>query len=330
VAQVHIEGAATIEVVEGDTVLRAALRAGLGFPYACNTGSCGNCRFTLLEGEVEHLRDDAPAWSDRDRERGRWLGCQAMPLSDLRVKVRLEDTVPPHRPRRRPARLVEVLPVTHDMSEFVLEVEGSDAFEPGQYALFHLEGVDGDRGYSMCNLPGSGEWRFQVRRVPDGRATTVLFDGTRPGDVVVLDGPYGNAYLRPEGPGDLLLVAGGAGLSPMLSIVRAALRDHALADREIRFFHGGRHPEDLCAERFLGELPGFGERLQLMEAVSEPSPGWAGPTGFIHEVVHREVGARLPGFEAYFAGPPPMVKAMQAMLFESGLTPDRMHFDEFF
>ena len=73
---------------DGDTILRAALRAGVGMPYSCNTGSCGNCRFDLVEGSVRHLRADPPAWSERDLKRNRWLGCQATPDGDCRVKFR--------------------------------------------------------------------------------------------------------------------------------------------------------------------------------------------------------------------------------------------------
>ena len=124
---VRVVGDGVVECAEGDTVLRAALRAGLGFPYACNTGSCGTCRFQLLEGAVEHLRADPPAWTERDRERNRWLGCQARPLGDVTVKVRLDpEQVPPHRPVVMEATLVEVTPITHDLSGFAFELEGPD------------------------------------------------------------------------------------------------------------------------------------------------------------------------------------------------------------
>ena len=57
-----------------DTILRAALRAGFGFPYECNTGSCGTCRFELIEGEVVHERAEPPAWTELDRRRRRYPG----------------------------------------------------------------------------------------------------------------------------------------------------------------------------------------------------------------------------------------------------------------
>jgi toluene monooxygenase electron transfer component len=69
-----------------DTILRAALRAGLGFPYECNTGSCGTCRFELVEGGVVPERVAPPAWTERDRKRNRYLGCQG-PAGDCVIKV---------------------------------------------------------------------------------------------------------------------------------------------------------------------------------------------------------------------------------------------------
>jgi toluene monooxygenase electron transfer component len=238
--------------------------------------------------------------------------------------------VPPYSPVPRRGRLTEVVEITHDLSEFGFALDGPDDFRPGQYALIYLEGVNGARSYSMCNLPGTGEWRFQIKRVPGGAATGVLFDDLRPGDSVGIDGPFGHAYLREDRPGPLLLAAGGSGLSPMISIARAAAASPALSDREINFFYGGREACDLCAEPMLAQLPCFGERLTHVAAVSEPSNGWRGPRGFIHEVVKKSVGDRLTEFEVYFAGPPPMAQAMQVMLHEAGVAPNRMHFDEFF
>lgn len=81
--KVDIEGGVAFECADGDTILRAALREGLGFPYACNVGSCGNCRFELISGAYDHVRPDPPAWTDRDRLRGRWLGMPGPPTPGL-------------------------------------------------------------------------------------------------------------------------------------------------------------------------------------------------------------------------------------------------------
>ncbi len=326
-----LEDGTTFGCDHDDTILRAALRAGLGFPYACNVGSCGNCRFTLEGGSVQHLRADAPAWSDRDRHRGRRLGCQAVPLDDCRIKVRLDpEAASTHRPVRMRGRLTNVVEITHDISEFCFALDGPDDFVPGQYALIEPPGVEGARAYSMCNLPGGGTWCFQIKRVPDGAATGVLFDALAAGDDVSIDGPYGVAYLREDGGRDLLLVAGGSGLSPMISIARAAASGPSFPDREILFFYGGRSPRDICGEEMLAELPGYGELIHYVPAVSEDSDGWSGATGYVHDVVAGALGARLLEMEVYFAGPSAMAQAMQAMLNETGVSPEHMHFDEFY
>ena len=98
-----------------DTIMRAAARAGLGFPYECNVGECGNCRFELLEGEVTYLRQNPPGVTERDAQRNRYLGCQALPNGDCKIKVPLRDHYKSkHLPKKTTGELFETLDVTHD------------------------------------------------------------------------------------------------------------------------------------------------------------------------------------------------------------------------
>ncbi len=182
-----------------------------------------------------------------------------------------------------------------------------------------------------CNTDGeTGAWSFQIKRVLGGAATGALFDNLKSGAKIKADGPYGLAYLRPDAPRDLLLVAGGSGLSPMISIARAAESAETLKDRQIRFFYGGRGARDICGEALLSELAGFGDRITYDCAVSEPDPSWSGLTGFVHDAVREAHGDRLADFEIYFAGPPAMGEAMQRMLYEAKVPTDQVHFDQFY
>ena len=331
-AEIRTECGAAFECAHGDTILRAALRAGHGFPYECNVGSCGNCRFELLGGEVSHERTDPPAWSERDLKRNRWLGCQARPAGDCTIKVRLDEHYQSlHRPARRQMRLTETRPITHDISEFRFAVRAPAPFLPGQYALLYLPGVDGGRAYSFCNVDGeTGAWSFQIKRVPGGAATGALFDRLQAGDTIAADGPFGMAYLREDAPRDILCIAGGSGLSPMIAIARAAAASPALVARNIHFVYGGRSPRDICGEAMLAELPGWGSCIHYAAAISEPDAGWTGHTGFVHQVALDLYGDRLADFEVYFAGPPAMAEAVQKMLYEAKVPLDQVHFDQFY
>jgi len=315
------------ECREGDTILRSALRAGLGMPYSCNTGSCGNCRFQLLEGEVVHLREDAPAWSERELKRGRWLGCQAVPQGDCKVKFRTMDQyVLETRPAFRRAELTGVRQITRDISEFAFRVDGDLSFRPGQYALFHVPGVDGARAYSMSNLSEDGEWQFMIKHAPKGAATGWLFDA-EPGATLELDGPYGTAFLHEESARDIVLLAGGSGLSPMVSIAIGAASAGMLQSRELHVFYGARATADLCEASVLGQAAG---QARFVTVLSEPGADWDGPKGFLHDVVAEDMGARLAHCEVYFAGPAVMSAAVQKMAHELGVPQDQLHFDEFY
>jgi toluene monooxygenase electron transfer component len=331
-----------VRIIEGpeyrcavdDTLLRAALRTGLGFPYECNTGSCGTCKVDLVSGQVTCLRADASGLSDRDRARGRILACQSRPATDCTIKVRLrEQYAPARRPARFSARLEDFRDLTHDMREFRFSVRGAPGFLPGQYALFYLPGLESPRTYSMSNVDDDREWQFVVKRVDGGAGTRALFDRVPVGSELTVDGPYGLAYLRCESRRDIVCIGGGSGLAPVLSIARGAVREAALGDRAIHVFYGARTSRDLCGERELRQLPGFGTRLSFQPVLSMPeaeSGSWSGPTGFVHEHVRQALGDRLSDFEYYFAGPPPMVQAVQQMLAEKAVPHEQIHYDSFY
>ena len=208
----------TFEQQEGDTLLRAALRAGVGLSYECNSGGCGGCKFELLEGEVETLWADAPGLNERDRRRGRHLACQCRAKGPATIKASTaKEYVPKVLPQRQKARLVGISDITHDLREFRFRSSGGAGFLPGQFAMLDLAGLDASRAYSLSNTANDdGEWHFQVRRVPHGKGTHVLFDKLACGDEIGLDGPYGVAWLRTESPRDIVCVAGGSGLAPMV------------------------------------------------------------------------------------------------------------------
>lgn len=324
----------TWECAPDDTIMRSAARAGLGFPYECNVGSCGNCRFDLIDGEIEHVRDNPPGLSERDAQRGRRLGCQARPKGDCSVKVRLMPKYEPLiRPTRQNATLIEIADVTHDIREFRFRLDKPVPFLAGQYGLITLPGIGAVRAFSMCNTGETGaEWHFQIKRIPMGEATGHMFDVLAVGAPIELDGPYGMAYLREESPRDIVCIAGGSGLSPMVSITRAKSALPALADRRLDFFYGGRAVRDLAGHNDLQALTGFGDSIHYHAAISadDPDDGWDGYRGFVHALVSDRIGSRLADCEVYFAGPPAMGEAVQRMLLEHGVPGDQIHFDQFY
>lgn len=326
-----------ITCADDDVILRAGLRAGMGLSYECNVGSCGMCKFELLDGEVEVLRTDTPGLSERDRKKGRMLACQCRPKADCTIKIRQEShCVPQALPSRQVVRLLETVDITHDIREFRFRAGRPAAFRAGQYAMLTVPGLGQERAYSLSNLPNEdGWWCFQIRKVPGGAGTSVLFDQLKQGDAVMLDGAYGLAYLREDVQRDVVCLAGGSGLAPMLSIARGWSALAKAPARRLDFFYGGRVPRDICGESMLRTLPEFGRSLQFHGVVSTPDAAqaeqWPGHVGYVHEVMSAVLGDALREREVYLAGPPPMVQASLEMLQGPyGVPPERIHFDRFF
>ncbi len=317
-------------------MLRAGLRGGFGLPYECSTGSCGTCKFDLLSGEIKSLWSSAPGLTDRDRKKGRQLACQSLPISDCVIKIRQADTyVPIIRPQLQTVKLSGKKNITHDMCEFHFKGNVPAEFRSGQYALFKLPGVAGLRAYSMSNISNQlGDWNFYIKNKQSGSASKVLFDESYAiGTEILIDAPFGMGYLR-NSPRDIVCIAGGSGLAPMISVARGVGADPFFKSHTLHFFYGGREPQDICGEKELSSLDNFGKRIHYHSSVSDlkgPKSKWEGHLGFIHDLVPETLPKNLSEYEFYFAGPPPMVDAVQRMLMLDHKIPfEQLHFDKFF
>ncbi len=320
---------------DGDFLLRSALEQGLGFPYECASGSCGNCRFELLSGDIEYPNGEPEILTERDLQRNRHLACQCLPKSNLKIKVRLFDQYEPvHNPSRFSSRLVAIEEVTHDISEFRFETHSSQAFEPGQFALIDVPGVAGSRAYSMCNIGGGdGVWDFQIKRVPGGAATTALFDDAEVGLECDIIGPYGRGYFRGFRGRDIVLIAGGSGLSPMVSVARAIeAASSARTTEQVFFYYGGRAVEDIAGEQFLSVMPSYGDWINYEVALTDRSGTDDGRVfeGFVHELAKQKLDERLNEVDLYFAGPPLMAGAVEQEIVRHYRVPsDQVFYDRY-
>lgn len=325
------------DCLEGDTLLLAALRAGVAFPYECNSGGCGTCKFEATSGNVLNRWQDAPGLSDRDKSKNRQLACQCVPQSDCEIKVRLKsDVVPEIPPVKHTARLYKVKRITDEMSEFCFKTDGVAFFKAGQFALLDIPGVQGPRAYSMSNLANDeNEWHFIIKKVPTGKASSQLFETMRVGDSVQLDGPFGFAYLKPGIKRDIVCVAGGSGISPEMAIIKAAVKEKDVENRKTYLFYGAASPSDICTPSLLKSEAGLFERVINFNAVSDSraakAEGWTGDVGFIHELLKNKLAKTLTEHEFYICGPPAMTNALTQMLVVEFKVPiQQIHFDRFY
>jgi toluene monooxygenase electron transfer component len=322
---------------ENDTLLRAAIRSGIKMPYECNSGGCGSCKFDLVEGEVETLWEDAPGLSPRDIRKGKKLACQCKAVTNCEIDFREENwEAPRFPPKRFKATFIERRDLTSDLAEFKFKSDDSADFMAAQYVMFSMPGVNADRAYSMSNISNKeGYWHFIIKKMPNGQASSFLFDELEKGDSLDLDGPYGLAYLNPKIDRNVVCIGGGSGLSPIMSVARTIISDKQFDGQTVTLFYGGRGPKDICTPELVEEIENSNNRITCHNATSDPElsaeHGWDGEVCFVHELVKNTLGESLPEYEFYFCGPPPMTEAVQRMLMIDYKVPfDQIHFDRFF
>jgi len=324
-----------IEVGEEQNILRAAAEQGIMLMHGCKEGQCASCKSFILDGEdVEHDRYSTFALPDYELEEGYTLLCRAHAYEDLTIELLHydEDMIRSGLPiQQGVAEVVSKDAVTHDMRHLVLRLIEPDwiKFFPGQYMDFAIPGTDEVRSFSMANTTSrdGGLLEFVIKVYPDGRFSQFLAETLAEGDRLEITGPFGVFTLR-EGDNDLVFVGGGAGMAPILSLLRS-MAERGL-QRKATFFYGARTRKDLCFESELRKLAQKLPDFRYIPALSEPGDddGWDGETGLITDVVKRRAGD-LRGAHAYVCGPPPMVEAALPLLETLGVEEKRIYYDKF-
>ena len=331
--------ARAFETAADETVLDAALRAGLDVPHRCMGGNCGACRARLLEGEVAYPNGrplGLVGCGDRRWTRAALSG--ARPQRSRSSRCSRPAAAGALRVKRLPCRVERVERLAHDVMGVYLRLPPAESFdfEPGQYVDVLLS-KGRRRSFSIASPPHDARpLELHVRRAPGGEFSEQVFAEDMRGAVLQLEGPLGNSVYRetpapPPGaaaPGlpPLLLVGGGTGLAPLKSILRHVLEKGV--PRRMTLYWGVRAERDLYAHAFLEEAARRDPRFRYVPVLSEPSPAWKGRRGFVHEAVLAEVEG-LEHHEIHASGPPQMIAAMRRDFTARGVAESAMSFDSF-
>lgn len=202
------------------------------------------------------------------------------------------------------------------------------------------------RAYSMANHPGEDNIvMLNVRiatppfdrkknrwsNVNPGVASSYIY-GLRPGDEVVISGPYGEFFVE-ETNREMMFIGGGAGMAPMRSHIFHQF-NNLHTKRKTTFWYGGRSRKELFYVDEFRNIERENDNFSFHIALSAPQPDdqWDGPTGFIHQVIFENYLQSHPNpedIEYYICGPPLMLQAVLKMLDSLGVEAEMIHYDDF-
>jgi NAD(P)H-flavin reductase/ferredoxin len=322
-------GGDAFEIIEGETVLDAALRQGVPLQYGCRHGNCSSCKHFLDSGDVDHGGASIYSLTESERDDGYALLCCARPLTDLVIVAdNAADvrTLPLLKPSEQAAEVVDVQPLTRALWQLRLRLPIPMTFYPGQFAELNAPGSDFWRSYSIASAPHDPhELDFVIKQVDGGRFSTRL-TALSSGAKLRVRGPFGTSYLR-EGTAPVLLVAIGSGISPVLSILRHAA--HTGDPRRFEFYYGARTVDDLpLGAEFTQLAQKLGERLVYRPVLSRAGDDWRGLRGRVTQAVQRELADARP-YDAYLCGVPEMCDSIGTLLEAKGIRAGQLFYDKF-
>ncbi len=318
----------TIDIEEGQTILDAALRAGIYLPHACGHGLCGTCKVQVSDGEIEHGEASGFALMDYEREEGLCLACCATVESDVVVEAEIDEE--PDALNLLVQDFAGTVSRIEDLTPTIkgvwIALDTPLTFQAGQYINLHIPGEGSTRAFSIASAPAQKtEIELNIRRVPGGMGTGWVHDQLRAGERVKIVGPYGRFFLRESAhlAQDLgyLFLAGGSGLSSPRSMVLDLLANGCT--RPITLVNGARCRAELYHHAEFVQLAQQHANFNYIAALSnEPEDSdWDGARGFVHEAAKAHFNNDFRGHKAYLCGPPLMIDAcittlMQGRLFE--------------
>lgn len=316
----------------GVDIVTAAERAGIGLPAICRGGSCGACLGRHRAGAYTLGEIGAGVLSPQAVAAGDLLLCKTYPQTDMSIAAPYAySQIRCGRQQARSAVVHSVARVADRTMRLQLrwqDAAGGVEFEPGQCMELEIPGTGIRRAYSLANTPNwLGEMEFLIRLLPAGRFSQYLREQAAAGDVLHVYGPSGGFALDQGSPRPALLVAGGTGLAPFLSILRRLAEWGE--DRPLHLLFGVNTRDELFYQDELQQLaqqiPGFG----MTACVWQPAADWPGFRGTPADALRDYLQSRPGHYDVYLCGPPPLVAAATAAAQAGGVPAQRIFAERF-
>lgn len=313
----------------GRTLLSTLISEKVFIPSACGgKGSCGYCKVKVHEGGGPVIATEKPWLTEEEIADDVRISCQIKVKQDIEIEIPEElFNVKEYETR---VERVEQLTKTIKLLRFDLGEE-TISFKPGQYVQLKAPAYEGNdeevyRAYSVASSINDPNHIELLIGYTGGIATTYVHQHLKEGDLVHINGPYGDFYYNEDDNGPIILAGAGTGMAPILSILQY------MADQEIQreaiFFFGARTMEDLFLTEKLRE---FEEKLNFRYVPTlsrEESAEWTGDKGRVPVAIDKYIEDGS-AYSAYLCGSPQMIASITESLIQHGVPKEKIYFDEF-
>lgn len=238
-------------------------------------------------------------------------------------------------------RVADVIAETDDANSIRLEIppELRDrfAFKAGQHLTLRamINGEEVRRNYSLCTAPGDAEWRVTVKRIGGGLFSNWVGDQLKPGATIDVMPPHGSftTIFAPEKGRHVVGIAGGSGITPVISLIRTLLREEP--DSRFTLFYGNRDSSSVIFLEALAALKDkYLGRFEIYHFLDQEEQDIALFNGMLsRERLDEAIAALVPGAadvsDWFICGPGPMMDAAEGALLDQNVERGRIHIERF-
>lgn len=232
------------------------------------------------------------------------------------------------------AQCIQVLEITHDVKSFrfVTDPPCLFTYKPGQFLTLELQ-IDGKnvlRSYTISSTPSRPHvLEITVKRASEGFVSNWLHDNLDRGDEVIIRGPSGRFNCFDHPSRKMLMLSGGSGITPVMSMARWVC--DTAADCDVIFFHAARTPSDIVFRKELEMMEARHDNFHLHFLVSgaDAEPNWSAFSGHIRPDILRKIAPDLPERAIYVCGPQGFMELCRRMAEDLGFSMQNYHEESF-
>lgn len=305
--------------VEGnDTLLEAALRAGIPLNYGCSNGNCGDCKARLVSGQVKKVHPHDFVIKESEKANGTFLLCSYTAVTDVVIEATVTGTHDiPEQEITAKVKAVEIL--NEEVAALHLTAPRSQRlrFLAGQHVTLAIDDTEGE--YYVASCPCEDRHiEVHVRRDNRGFSRKV-FDSLRKEEPVRVSGPHGNFVMKLDSRRPVLFVAWEDGFAPIKSLVQHAM-SLEIAEAIYLYWaaddvgHGLGHYQDNLCRTWTDALDDF---------VYQPMPAVSGAAVVVDFILAHHPS--LVRADIYAAGPADFLNTLRTGALAHGLSPLGWH-----
>jgi CDP-4-dehydro-6-deoxyglucose reductase len=288
---------------QDETILDAAMAAGLMLEHSCRTGKCGVCKAQVLSGSTL-IKQAETALDSEQQAAGYILTCCRQVTADTALDIEDLGDLAGLQRLTLPARIDTTELLSKDVIRVVLRLPPNNSLKilSGQY--IDVMGPDNlRRSYSIANyFVQGGKIELHIRKVDNGKMSHYWFENAKANDLLRIEGPHGTFCLRDKPQSQWIFLATGTGMAPIKSLLEYLDQyPELLNGKRLSIYWGGRTTDDIYWQPQANNI-----RFDFFPVLSRADDSWQGLRGYVQDQV-IQAHPQMDDCVVYACGSPQMI-----------------------